>query len=401
MTSARRTPAGHRGLNGAVGRALVVACTLAAGLPAAPARAQEPAVPAQLPPGARLVSGQAAIVGGNSAGARERALDDALRQAVEQALAEQLDAQTRAAQARAIKTLQGRARSYIKRYRTVDENENNGLYTIRIEAEVDDGALLKATERWSTAAAGPASGTSGARPTTSLMVVVSGPADAGVALVAALSSAGIRSQVGDPALGGGDPGRAVQAAARAGFSSVAFVSASIVDEGLVRGPGQAAVSCQLAAKVVAVPSGQSVAEAAAAPRAFSERAASARADCLTRAAAVVAPRLSPSGTPAAVAAGSDLRTLVLDTDVVEPAAIAAFLKLVRGLGSVSSADVRRIVLGRAEIRVRTRLAAPALAQALARDAGGPVVVTDVQPSGDLLHLRVRLRAATTPSVATP
>jgi hypothetical protein len=124
----------------------------------------------------------------------------------------------------------------------------------------------------------------------------------------------------------------------------------------VRGPGQASVSCQLGAKVVAVSSGQSVAEAAAAPRAFSDRAASARAECLTRAAAVVAPRLSPS--PVAAAAGGDLRTLVLDTDVVEPAAIAAFLKLVRGLGSVSSADVRRIVLGRAEIRVRTRWPRP-------------------------------------------
>ena len=94
------------------------------------AHADEP-VPAPLPPGVRLVSGQAAIVAGNTAGARERALDEAMRQAVEQALAEQLDAQTRAAQARAIKTLQGRARTFIKSYRTVEENEANGLYTIR------------------------------------------------------------------------------------------------------------------------------------------------------------------------------------------------------------------------------------------------------------------------------
>jgi hypothetical protein len=50
------------------------------------AHADEP-VPAPLPPGVRLVSGQAAIVAGNTAGARERALDEAMQHAVEQALA--------------------------------------------------------------------------------------------------------------------------------------------------------------------------------------------------------------------------------------------------------------------------------------------------------------------------
>ena len=39
----------------------------------------------------RMVTGQAPVVGGNAAGARERALDDAIRQAVDQALAELVD----------------------------------------------------------------------------------------------------------------------------------------------------------------------------------------------------------------------------------------------------------------------------------------------------------------------
>ncbi len=183
---------------------------------------------------------------------------------------------------------------------------------------------------------------------------------------------------------------------------VAFVSATVTDEGIVRGAGQAAVSCQLGAKVVSVPSGQSVVEASAAPRAFAERAAAARADCLSRAAALVAPRLSPSGA-GPVGGASDLRVLVLDVDVVEPSAIAVFLKSVRGLGSVSSAEIRRIVLGRAEIRVRTRLAAPALAAALSRDSAGPVIVSDVETAGDLVRLRVRLRPAASPPLplATP
>jgi len=359
------------------------------------AYAQEP-VPAPLPPGVRLVSGQAAIVAGNTAGARERALDEAMQHAVEQALAEQLDAQTRAAQARAIKTLQGRARTFIKSYRTVEENEANGLYTIRIEAEVDDAALRHATERWTVPT--PALAPPPARSSAAMMVVVSGPTDAGAALMQALAANSIRAQLGDPSLT--DPTRAVQAAGRNALPMVAFVSATVVDEGIVRGAGQAAVSCQIAAKVVAVPSGQSVVEAQAAPRTFAERPPAARADCFARAAAVVAPRLSPSGTGPA-SAPSDLRVLTLDLDVVEPSAIGTFLKTVRGLGSVSSAEVRRILLGRAEIRVRTRLAAPALAAALSRDVGGAIVVSDVQTTGDLVRLRVRLRPPAALPVASP
>jgi hypothetical protein len=387
--------AARAGVVGLGALALAGAGFFVLGAPAT-AYADEPAPPAALPPGVRLVSGQAAIVAGNTAGARERALDEAMRQAVEQALAEQLDAQTRAAQARAIKTLQGRARTFIKRYRTVDENEANGLYTIRVEAEVDDAALRHVTERWTVPASTP--GAPPARASAAMMVVVSGPADAAAALMQALASNGIRAQLGDPTLS--DPARAVQAAGRSALPMVAFVSATVVDEGIVRGVGQSAVSCQMSAKVVSVPSGQSVVEAQAAPRAFAERPPAARADCFARAAAAVAPRLSPSGTGPA-SAPSDLRVLVLDLDVVEPPAIGTFLKTVRGLGSVSSAEVRRILLGRAEIRVRTRLAAPALAAALARDVNGPLVVSDVQTAGDLVRLRVRLRPPPALPVASP
>ena len=392
--ASRAARAGIIGLFGAL--ALVGAAARSPGT----AHAAEPAPPAPpmapLPPGVRLVSGQAAIVAGNTAGARERALDEAMRQAVEQALSEQLDAQTRATQARAIKTMQGRARTFIKRYRTVDENEANGLYTIRIEAEVDEAALGHATDRWTVPALTP--GAPPARSSAAMMVVVSGPADAGAALMHALATNGIRAQLGDPSLS--DPTRAVQAAGRSALPMVAFVSATVVDEGIVRGAGQSAVSCQMGAKVVSVPSGQSVVEAMAAPRAFAERPPAARADCFARAAAAVAPRLSPSGTGPA-SAPSDLRVLVLDLDVVEPSAIGTFLKTVRGLGSVSSAEVRRILLGRAEIRVRTRLAAPALAAALSRDLNGPLVVSDVQTAGDLVRLRVRLRPPPALPVASP
>src|SRR5947208_1835610 len=96
--------------------------------PAAPAPpAQAPAAPppasgeAPTTPGARVVTGQAPVVGGNAASARERALDDALKQAVDQALAALVDPQTRAGQAKTLKAIEAKARSFVPRYRTVEE----------------------------------------------------------------------------------------------------------------------------------------------------------------------------------------------------------------------------------------------------------------------------------------
>jgi hypothetical protein len=239
---------------------------------------------------------------------------------------------------------------------------------------------------------------------------VSGPAEAGQAVLAALGSAGIKARLGDPSLA--EPARAVQAAAQASFSAVGFVSASVADEGTVRGPGLVAVSCQLAVKVVSAPAGQPLAEPTASLRSFSDREPSARADCLSRAAAALAPRLLSGAGGAGAASGGvgsgDLRVVSIDADVVEPSAVSALLKAVRGIGSVSSAEVRRIVAGRAEIRVRTRLLAPALGAALSRDASGMITLSNVEIAGDLVRVRARLRpivvapsAPSPPSMAAP
>src|SRR6516165_7519170 len=126
-------------------RALVVSLAASA-MVASSARAQEPLVaPA---PGARIVSGQSAVIGGNGAGARERALEEAFQQAVDQSLAELLDAATRAGQARAIKGLEARARTYVRRYRALEEGELNGAYSVKLEVEVDEPALRRAVESW-------------------------------------------------------------------------------------------------------------------------------------------------------------------------------------------------------------------------------------------------------------
>ncbi|MEA2696780.1 MAG: hypothetical protein QOI66_1051 [Myxococcales bacterium] len=367
--------------------------------PTTPAAATPPpTLPSVLPsaPGLRVGIAQIAVVGGNSAGARERALDEALRQTVDQALGDILDAPARAAQARAIRTLMARARSYVKRYRTLEEGEAGGTYNIRIEAEVDEPALRRATERWSASASPPVGAV---KPVAlSLLVVGSGAPETGPSVVAALGAAGISAQLGDPSLA--DPGRALPAAARGGLGAVAFVSASVTDEGAVRGPGKEAISCHLTARLLSVPGGQIIAEQNALPRIFADRPAAGRAECVARAATELAQRLLPLAA-ASTSAGADLRALTVDAAVTEPAAVPALLKALRGLGTVSAAELRRLSAGHAEIRVQTRLAGPALVTALSRESATTLDLTGVEAGSDTIRLQARLRPGMPSPSPTP
>ncbi|HVR02377.1 MAG TPA: hypothetical protein VMT47_09615 [Polyangia bacterium] len=363
---------------------------VAAGLTlvAAAALAQEPPVAPAAQPGVRIVAGQSAIIGGNGAGARDRALEEAFRQAIDQSLAELLDAATRAGQARAIRALEARARTYVRRYRALEEGEANGAYSVRLEVEVDEPALQRAVESWGQSAQRsppPSAIVSG------ILLVSNGAPEATSLLLSALVAAGARAQLAEPAVK--EVADAQRAAARANLPQVAIVSGQAASEGPVRGTGKVSVSCRIAARLISAPSGLAVGEPDAAPRAFAADEGVARTECLTRAAGDVAARLAPTG-GATIAPGGDLRTVTVEADVVEPAAVAALLKDVRSVGSVSSAELRRIESGHAEIRARTRALAMALAPALSRDAA--LVLSNVEVSGDVIRLRARLRPLTTP-----
>jgi hypothetical protein len=65
---------------------------------------------------------------------------------------------------------------------------------------------------------------------------------------------------------------------------------------------------------------------------------------------------------------------------------------------VSSAELRHVSPGKAEIRARTRSLAQALAPALARDAAQALMVSNVEVAGDVIKLRARLRP---PAAVTP
>ena len=110
-----------------------------------------------------------------------------------------VDPQTRAAQAKALKAIEAKARSFVPRYRALEEGEANGVYTIRLEAEVDElalGAKSKGDDRRA------ADGTPAKMGVPGTLVAAADKSEASAAfvsgLVTALSSAGVRARAGDP-----------------------------------------------------------------------------------------------------------------------------------------------------------------------------------------------------------
>ena len=364
--------------------ALLICARAAAQVP--PAVPAPPAPPPTSPadPGARVATGQAPVVGGNAAGARERALDDAIRQVVDQVITELTDPQTRAAQAKAIRALEAKAHSFVGSYRTLEEGELNGVYSVRIQAEVDLVAVRRKVERWSNpAAATPAPPASA--PSLAVKAGDGATGDFVAKLCAALSAAGVRA-------------RAESAAAGSAGGPVATVALTTRDEGALRGLGRVAVACQAAATFAGAP----LPERSATARAFAETPEAGRAACLARLAGTLASDLASTLGGAAASAGADLPILTIDADVVEPAAVSALLKSVRAVGAVSGADLMRVGGGHAEIRARTRSAPGPLAAALSRDADAMISLSDVQTAGGVIRLRARLRApAGEPGKATP
>ncbi len=363
-----------------------------ASAPAAPPPSSPSGAPA-LAPGARVATGQAPVVGGNAAGARERALDEAMRQAVDLALGDMIDAPTRAAQAKAVKAIEAKARSLVPRYRTQEEGEVNGIYSVRIEAEVDEVALRRKIDRWTASSVGalPPPGIPG-------LLILPGDRLEGTtaflaSLVTALSPSKVRARGGEA----GDPSvaAAAQAAARASFGNAALVSAAVTDEGSVRGTGRVAISCRATARLLAAPSGAPLGERTATARVFTDRADTGHVSCLGRLAHALADQVVATLSASGVGSG-DLRVLTVDADVVEPQAISALLKSVRSVGAVSAAELQRVGAGHAQIRVRTRTAAGPLAAALSRDADALITLSDVQTTADAIHLRARLRAPVSP-----
>lgn len=374
--------------------ALPVSVAFAADVAPPPApSAAGAAVPAppQLPPGTKIGAAEVPIVGGNVASARERALTDALKQAIDQSITA-LAPDLRTKQPKTVNQLLGKARTFVRRYRTIEEGEaDRGRYAVKLEVEVDEPALHRALDTVPTGA--PAGAVAA-----SYLLVGAGPDDAADAVARSLTATG--AKVERAPRDQREQAHAMENAARSGVGVIAFVNGTATPEGQVRGLGLEAVSCSLSLRLVAAGSGQALGDESRTQRSFSERGVDdARKECLARVAGGLVHALAPT---AGARGTSDLRTIVVDADVVEPAVVPALLKQLRGTASVSSVDIRRIAPGRIEVWVRSRLTGSALAGVLGREGATTLALSAFEVTGDLVRLRARMpEAPVVPPGAAP
>jgi hypothetical protein len=93
----------------------------------------------------------------------------------------------------------------------------------------------------------------------------------------------------------------------------------------------------------------------------------------------------------------DLRTVILDLDLNEPAVLSPLLRAVRKLAGPTSTEVRRIAVGRVEVGVSTRLSAASLLAGVTRELASVATVTRTGAErGDRITAQIRLSAQLPP-----
>jgi hypothetical protein len=354
--------------------------------------------------------GSATITGGDSAAARTRALDDAVRQAVDQTIAASLDPKARdAAAAEAIKKrVLRRARAYVPQLRVTSEGADEGVYAVEIEATVNDQQLA-ADLRALGVGVPPPVGTPvpdeptgpppRARPPLALLAVTrageqtwatfgrSG-ADGGP-VAAALGrelgargfkvarTAGLEVPVAPGGEGGAgaplDVGQAQALARAAGAGGALVAAAELRDGGRIRGTRQVGAECRLTVRADDVNGGR-LAEASADGAGFGLDAAAATAAAARDAAVRVGRELGrrlDARWPEETAAPAGRGVLVRLRGVLRWADVDA---LARALGAVPG--VRQVLVSRyARREVALLVTGGASPRALA-DAAGQVALAD-------------------------
>ena len=90
-----------------------------------------------------LAEGVAAIYGGNTAVARDKAIDDALRKAVEQAVGTVISSDTMSENYKVIHDkILAQTAGYVERYKVLSEGSEGNLFRVRIQAEIGRANLM-------------------------------------------------------------------------------------------------------------------------------------------------------------------------------------------------------------------------------------------------------------------
>jgi hypothetical protein len=227
-----------------------------------------------------------------------------------------------------------------------------------------------------------------------LPVVAQTAPEAATALAAALAGKGLRAEV--------VPGRYPDdnalrpLAQRSGRGLALSVSGTYQDEGPVRGASVHAHGCELTVRLV--PTDGAPSDRTQRARTFEAPGRNPGASCYARATATLLPSLLPE--IGALGGGGDLRTVILDLDLNEPAVLSPLLRAVRKLAGPASAEVRRIAVGRVEVGVNTRLGAGALLAGLTRELASVATVTRTGAErGDRVTAQIRMVPQTVPTPA--
>jgi hypothetical protein len=338
-------------------------------------------------PGDRVVTAEAPIVNGNAVVAKQRAMVDAFRQATERAFTELLkesgaEGQPLAGGLMKVKaSLASRGQRFVRSYRVLEQDESNGRLRLQIDADVDTALLRREMER---ARGGTGEPEIAAAQPAGPSVVVGGelPDESKAAVLNALASAGVRAK----SIAVRDEAPLVAAAAPQAGQGL-WLAGTVFAEGTIRGSSRRSVRCELHARVLPTVAGSrgALLDQKFPERGFAGDETAARLACWQRAGQDLARQMTTLQRP--IPASS--RFVTLDLQVVEPSALLTLVQVLKRLGAVSAAEVRRVSVRQAEIRVFTRMSAREVQNALIRDIGTRLVVTEVKPPTDRLSLQVR------------
>jgi hypothetical protein len=340
------------------------------------ASAQEPAFEAL---------GQAPIVAGDRVRARERALDEALRQAVEQAAGTVLSPDELVGRASDLKLrVYPKAKQYVSTYRILDEGEATpGTFQVHLSAQVATGKLARDLATTSGMTGLP-------RLPTRLRAVVcaqsgdvasAGAADKAIKDVLAARNV---EAIAPPNCSDND---AAQAARQSGAQGAVTALVDAKPEGLIRGTDKQGAHARTRVHVLE-PDGRVSADADTEKDAYGDAEARALADAAREAVADALLRLQPAlgqkWSQAAPTSGVQVRL----SGIQHYADYQLVVRALQALPGVAAVEPRRFAKGQADLLVKTASGAGQLAAGLNRVPPQGVRVNVRAAGNDLLQIDV-------------
>jgi hypothetical protein len=340
--------------------------------------------------------GQAPIVAGDRVRARERALDEALRQAVEQATATVLEPPELVARASDLKLrIYPKAKAYVTTYRILDEGEQPpGTFQVHLSAAVATARLARDLATTSTGVAVPSARKARAVVCASVQGDgVDAPAAAEKALREIVGARNVEPMPGPQPC---DPS-SVASVMRSGTAQAALTAeVQVTPGGEIRGTTFVGAGARATVKLVE-PDGRVSATGEAerggyAPSAGEAATAAARAAVVEAARTIdtaLAQRWSAGGDGGAGAAGG---VTVRVRGIERWAEYQALTRALASLPGVAAVEPRRFVRGEIDLVVRTASAASQLAGHLQRVPPAGVRI-GVRAVGDAVEIDVAGEAA--------